>query len=87
MIKKYFEHMHTKSTHERRQHALRVATVVTAVVFVGWLATLGVRLGSGGGSVASENGQAQQTQLANVISGTNAPQGNTLEVASTTTSF
>ena len=86
MIKKYFEHMHTKSTHERRQHALRVATVVTAVVFVGWLATLGVRLGGSGSSVASQDSQAQQTQLANVISGTSAPAGNTLEVA-TTTSF
>lgn len=84
-MKNYFEHMHSKSTHERRQHALRVASVVTGVVFLGWLATLGVRLGSSGtGSVASENDQAQQTQLANVISGTYTPTGNTLEVATTT---
>jgi hypothetical protein len=85
MVKRYFEHMHTKSTHERRQHAMRVASVVTAVVFLGWLGTLGVRLGSGtSSSIAVENNQAQQTQLANVIDGTYTPTGNTLEVATTT---
>ena len=83
MIKRYFEHMHTKSTHERRQHALRVASVVTAIVFLGWLGTLGVRLGSGTPAV-SENDQAQQTQLANVINGTYTTPDNTLEVATTT---
>lgn len=82
MIKRYFEHMHAKPTHERRQHALRVATVVTALVFVGWLGTLGLRLGSGG-SQASGAGSDNQTQLANVISGEYTPTGNTLEVATT----
>jgi cell division protein FtsB len=78
MIKRYFNHMHQKSTHERRQHAMRIATFVTAVIFVGWLGTLGMRLG--GGATAQENDQAGQTQLANVISTTQV-EGNTLQVA------
>ena len=82
MIKRYFEHMHTKSTHERRQHALSVATVVTALIFVGWLGTLGLRLGTAGSVANSTNGQ-NQNQLANVISGEYTPVGNTLEVATT----
>ena len=83
MIKKYFEHMHTKSTHQRRQHAMQVASVVTGIVFVGWVVTLGVRLGTQAPSVASDT-SSQQTQLANVIDGTYTPVGNTLEVATTT---
>ncbi|HVV39331.1 MAG TPA: hypothetical protein VHD31_03345 [Candidatus Paceibacterota bacterium] len=37
-----------KSTHERRQIALRVAGTVTAVMFVVWISTLGVRLAGSG---------------------------------------
>lgn len=57
---------------------MRIATFVTAVIFVGWLGTLGMRLG--GGATAQENDQAGQTQLANVISTTQV-EGNTLQVA------
>ena len=77
MIKRYYNHMTQKSTHERRQHALRIATFVTAVVFVGWLGTLGLRLSSG--QLTNSDG-GTQTQLANVISTTQA-EGNTLQVA------
>ena len=81
MIKRYFNHMSQRSTHERRQHAMRVATFVTAVNFVAWLGTLGLRLSSG----QMVNTGSEQTQLANVISTTEV-QGNTLEVATTTNS-
>lgn len=83
-MKRYFEHMHSKPTHERRQHAARVAGVVTMFVFVGWLATLGYRFVSPHPQVATENSLVQQTQLANVLNGSMSPQGSaTLEVATT----
>ena len=43
-MKKYLAHMHTKTPHELRQHAALLAMGVTALVFVGWVITLGVRL-------------------------------------------
>jgi hypothetical protein len=83
-MKRYFEHMHTKSTHERRQHAVQVATMVTGVVFLGWLGTLGYRFVGPNAQIAAENQNAQQTQLAGVLSGAMAPQGgSSLEVATT----
>lgn len=57
-MKRYFEHMHSKDPHERRQHAMQVAGVLTAAVFVVWVTTLGMRLGSGTPVVVSE-GQTQ----------------------------
>ena len=84
-MKQYLEHMKTKSTHERRAHAMRVAGVVTAVVFVGWLATLGVRLSTSTPQTAQNS--SDQTQLANVINGTYTPSGNTLEVATSSQSY
>ncbi len=82
MIKQYFNYMSQRSTHERRQHAMRVATFVTAIIFVAWLGTLGLRLSSSALMASDQNGQ---TQLANVISTTQIS-GNTLEVATTTNS-
>ncbi|HVZ76191.1 MAG TPA: hypothetical protein VG934_02910 [Candidatus Paceibacterota bacterium] len=44
-MKAYIEKLQNEKTpHERRQLALQVAGVVTALLFVGWLGTLGVRL-------------------------------------------
>ncbi len=65
MIKRYMEHMQTKHPHHRRQHALQVAGVFTALAFVVWITTLGLRFGGVPGAVASQNGSDdQQTQLA-----------------------
>lgn len=61
---------------------MRVATFVTAIIFVAWLGTLGLRLSSSALMASDQNGQ---TQLANVISTTQIS-GNTLEVATTTNS-
>ncbi len=72
--------MQQKSTHERRQHAMQVASVVTVFVFVGWLATFGMRLKSG---AVANSGSGQTTQLANLIS-TQQVNTNTLEVATST---
>jgi hypothetical protein len=44
-MKQYIARLQEEKTpHERRQYALRVATGLTAVLFVGWVATLGLRL-------------------------------------------
>jgi hypothetical protein len=77
-MKRYIEHVKTKDPHERRAHAMRIAGALTAVVFVGWLGTLGVRLAT------SENVAQEGTasQAASVISGF-IPPSQGLQVAST----
>lgn len=79
-MKKYFNHIQSKPPHERRQHAIQVASVFTALVFVVWITTLGVRLAGISGTVA-QNPDADP-QMANVSSIYDAPD-NTLEVATT----
>ncbi len=87
-MNRYLDHMHSKPTHERRQHAMRVAGVVTALVFVGWVTTLGLQLGTsstGSGQVAGSTDTSAQTAAA-VTSGYDATQGgNQLIVATSTT--
>lgn len=84
-MKRYIEHMQSKPTHQRRQHALQVATVVTAVVFVGWLASLGVRISSSGTTTVA-GAPSQTIQFANALNGVDsADTTNTLEVSTTTT--
>lgn len=44
-MRRYLEHIkNTREPHQRRQHAMQVATVLTGGLFVLWLGTLGVRL-------------------------------------------
>ena len=46
-MKRYIEHIkNTRTTHQRRQHAVQVSGVLTAALFAVWLGTLGVRLTS-----------------------------------------
>ena len=40
-MKKYFDHIKTKEPHHRRQHAMQIAGVITAMVFAVWIPTLG----------------------------------------------
>ncbi len=76
--------MQSQSPHQRRQHAARVATVVTAIMFVGWLGTLGMRVSIHGVSVQS-GAPSQGTQFANALSGLTTPDTiNTLEVSTST---
>jgi hypothetical protein len=74
--------MHSKTTHERRQHAVKVATGVTAVLFVGWLATLGLRLSGTPTTAQNTDNGSDQSSLANVVSGAAYTNVNTLQVAS-----
>ncbi len=43
-----------KSPHERRQFALQVAGTLTALIFVVWVSTLGVRLAQSSAQSANE---------------------------------
>ncbi|HVU80294.1 MAG TPA: hypothetical protein VHD37_02940 [Candidatus Paceibacterota bacterium] len=46
-MKAYIEKLRAERTpHERRQISMQVAGLMTALLFVGWLGTLGVRLAS-----------------------------------------
>jgi hypothetical protein len=45
-MKQYLDHIKSKEPHERRQHAMQLAGAVTAAVFLVWITTLGMRLGS-----------------------------------------
>ena len=88
MTNKYLDHMQSKPTHERRQHAMRVAGVLTALVFVGWVTTLGVRLGgtsAGSVQVAGTDNVGQTAAALN--SGYDAAQGGNQLIVSTTTDY
>lgn len=57
-MNQYIERLKSeRTTHERRQIALRVAGVMTALIFVAWLATLGARL-------ANQSAQASKDSAA-----------------------
>jgi hypothetical protein len=85
-MKRYLDHMHQKPTHERRRHAMRVAGILTALVFVGWITTLGVQLGtpSTSSGQAAVAGTDNSSQTATVLNMQTDNQGNQLIVASST---
>ena len=54
-MRKYIQHIQdTHTPHERRQVAMRMAAILTAILFIAWLATLSVRLGNSVPAVAEE---------------------------------
>jgi hypothetical protein len=55
-MKRYIQYVQdTHTPHERRQVALRISVIVTGLLFVAWLATLGVRLGNNIPAIAGED--------------------------------
>jgi len=82
----YFEHMHSKPTHERRQHAMKVAGIVTALVFVGWVTTFSLQMGSGSAGSATVAGTDAASQTAAAAQSSGFQTGNQL-IVSTTTSY
>ena len=82
-MKRYIEHLKSKPAHQRRQHATKIAGVITAFVFMVWFGTLGMRLVSSSASI-TEQDMGGSTQLANIVSGAYAPGVHTFEVATTT---
>ncbi len=93
-MRKYIEHIkNTRTPHERRMHALQVAGVVTALVFVVWIGTLGIRLAPQAPAVASDDSnqtansdlpaQAGQTSLTATALQAQANRAAHLEVSTT----
>lgn len=84
-MKKYFDHIKTKEPHDRRQHAMQIAGVVTAMVFAVWITTLGFRLTTGNAQLAGDDANQTSLTAAAVQNGYSGP--NQLYVAPTTGSF
>ncbi len=76
-MKRYLAHMQTREPHERRSHALQVASAFTGLLFVAWLGTLGLRL-SGSDIIANEDG-SQTASVAQAVKNNEAR----LEVSTT----
>jgi hypothetical protein len=82
MIKKYLNHVYSKDTHERRRHAMQLATGLTSVAFIVWVTTLGLRFALTPQQIAAQNGTSNQ-----VASIAASQEGNaTLIVATSTNS-
>jgi hypothetical protein len=78
-MKNYIKHLkETRTTHQRRQHALQIAGVVTAALFVVWIGTLGTRLASQ--DVAA---QSPDTSLTAAAAASTQNKGAQLEVSTT----
>jgi hypothetical protein len=46
----YLEHLqNNKTPHQRRQFALQLASIITGLLFIGWISTVGIRFISTGG--------------------------------------
>ncbi len=79
-MKKYLAHIQSKPAHERRQHAMQLATGLTAFAMVVWVTTLGVRFALTPEQTVALN--RDTSQAASVVQSAN---GNaTLLVATTT---
>lgn len=78
-MRRYIEHIkETREPHQRRQHAMQVAGLLTGTLFAVWLGTLGYRL-----TAESEIAQSPDTSLsasASLAAPNNAPH---LEVSTT----
>ena len=73
----YIARLKERTPHERRQFALRTALIVTAVVFVGWAATLSVRLATEGTRIANTVQNSANTAAAlEAVTGTSVQNNN-----------
>lgn len=78
-MKRYIAHMReTREPHERRQHAMRVAGVLTGALFAVWLGTLGARL-----TQESEIAQSPDTSLTASAAASTQNKGASLQVSTT----
>ncbi len=86
MLKKYISHVKQRDPHERRLAAMRIAGSITGLIFIGWIATLGVRLSAPSPKTAAEV-TGFQSQMASAISALSFQSDrikSVLQVASTT---
>ena len=73
-MKRYIEHIkNTRTTHQRRQHAM-------AALFAVWLGTLGVRLSSPSDVAQTANDTTQTASVAAAVQNNSGPQ---LQVSTT----
>ncbi|OGC80779.1 hypothetical protein A2943_02780 [Candidatus Adlerbacteria bacterium RIFCSPLOWO2_01_FULL_51_16] len=79
-MKKYLKHIQSKEPHDRRNHALQIAGTLTAILFVGWVTTLGFRFGGGDAEVAQTGDSSQAASPAVTLS-----QDGGLQVSTTST--
>jgi hypothetical protein len=80
-MKRYLDHIKSKPTHERRQHAMQMSAAILVLVFLVWISTLGLRFASPAQTADANDG----TQTASVVQ---ASSGNaTLMVATSTNAF
>lgn len=88
-MKRYFNHIkNTKNTHERRQHALTVAGVLTGMVFMVWVTTLSIRFATTDAELAQiETNSNQQAAAAAAQDASFGAQENTLIVSTSTTNY
>ncbi len=78
-MKRYLDHIkNTHTTHERRQHAMRISGVVTAALFAVWLGTLGYRL-----TTQTEVAQSPDTSLTAAAAESTQNKGAQLQVSTT----
>ncbi len=83
-MKRYIEHIkNTRTTHERRTHAVQIAGLTTAALLVVWLGTLGLRYASP--AVAQDDGStaSNQTSLEASAAAAQVQNGPHLEVSTT----
>ncbi len=83
-MKNYIHNMRQKAPHDRRAAAMRIAATITAVMFLGWIATLSVRLAAPSPKTAQQS--SFESQVASIISAfsLSGAKINTLQVASST---
>ena len=78
-MRRYIEHIkNTHTTHERRQHALRMAGGATLALFAIWLGTLSVRLAS-----QTEVAQSPEQSLTAAAAASTQNKGPQLQVSTT----
>jgi hypothetical protein len=80
-MKRFIAHMHTKSTHDRRTHAMQIAGALTAIVFVVWVTTLGIRIATPSGGETTLQATGGQTSLTAAAAQTQNNNEARLEVA------
>ena len=72
-MRRYLQEVRSRPTHDRRLFAMRIAGALTAIIFVAWIGTLGLRVGgSPAQDVATTPDNASQTAAAqNIFSNQN----------------
>ncbi len=78
-MRRYVDHIKSKEPHERRKHAVQLSGGIVALLFVVWLGTFSMRLGT-----PAESADTDSSQTASAANSTMLPSGAAqLEVSTT----